>query len=395
MNLCRACLSSDVELVTIDDSFVCDYNLLTNLNVKLLDGKSQRFCHTCVETVNYFIEFRNKCTSSELTLQQTCSSQVIKIENQVQDEDDIQTVIKGEIKLEKYDVTYNEFDGKPEDDDECDIKLETKYDLPQKKTKKRVKKKKSVSKKILNVKSRNSTTNDNYIKIISDNPACGLCGKLFDDICLLKKHLAEHKTDHSCQLCPDTRFEEWPQLLAHRLLHTVKYQQCHLCDQRFRSHTHLEYHYWKVHCDVNKAALACKHCPRKFSSPRKLSKHIWRSHSSRKYVCDICSKEYNNKKMLEIHITGHGDVRRYVCNLCGYRSKFRTGLHAHTVRRHSPHKCICNICERAFADHEKMAKHVCTEVSKICPVCGKNLRKGERSRMLATGATCGSPATTT
>ncbi|KAI8422337.1 hypothetical protein MSG28_006203 [Choristoneura fumiferana] len=89
--------------------------------VKLLDGKSQRFCHTCVETVNYFIEFRNKCTSSELTLQQTCSSQV-------QDEDDIQTVIKGEIKLEKYDVTYNEFDGKPEDDDECDIKLETKYE---------------------------------------------------------------------------------------------------------------------------------------------------------------------------------------------------------------------------------------------------------------------------
>lgn len=46
------------------------------LQVQLLDGKSQHFCQTCVETVNYFIEFRNKCAASELTLQQTCSSQV-------------------------------------------------------------------------------------------------------------------------------------------------------------------------------------------------------------------------------------------------------------------------------------------------------------------------------
>lgn len=48
----------------------------------------------------------------------------------MEDGDNIETFVKGEIKNENDDSSYEvEFDAKPEYDDDCDIKLETKYGI--------------------------------------------------------------------------------------------------------------------------------------------------------------------------------------------------------------------------------------------------------------------------
>ncbi|XP_048001621.1 zinc finger protein 43-like [Leguminivora glycinivorella] len=377
MNLCRACLSSDKELFPSDDSFACNYNLLTNINVKYSDGKSQSFCQNCVEAVNCFIEFRNKCLSAEQTLLGIVE-QALKTESQ------LPQGIKTEIKCENEDfasdiyfddVLHESAEIKKE---ECSVHI--KKERPSRQCK--IKKTKYVKKKdysnILAGASAHET---------SGVPTCGLCGDEFKDAGTLRKHIGKHEIIQGCKFCPAT-FTSRAQMFAHRLLHTAHCQACHLCGIKFKSHTNLEFHYRNIHDRDKSDPLKCEKCDKTFITARKLRKHMWSLHSDKEFTCDICSKMFNNKTNLKTHVRSHSDVKPYVCDLCGYSSKYSSGLTAHNIRRHAPTKCICKVCGNAFKDAEKLARHSCTDTSQICPVCGKCVKRGLIRHMRAHSSEC-------
>ncbi|XP_063534676.1 zinc finger protein 85-like isoform X1 [Cydia strobilella] len=366
MNLCRACLSSDKELFPSDDNFACNYNLLTNINVKYSDGKPQSFCQNCIEAVNCFMEFRNKCISAEQTLLGIVE-QALKAKSHD---------IKIEIKCETEDfATDTYFDDELHDSAEkvgVEIKKECNNYVKEERPARRCKKKKIKKAK---KKDSFSTLTATSVQLTSNIPMCGLCGKEFKDAATLSKHVEEHEIAQGCKFC-QASFDHRAQLFAHRILHTVHSQGCHLCAIRFKSHANLEFHYRKIHYGEKNALLKCDLCVKKFTSPRKLAKHIWGLHGNKEFTCDICSKKFSNKANLKTHVLSHSDVKPHVCDLCGYSSKYASGLTAHNIRRHAPTKCICKICGNAYSDAERLARHSCTDTSQICPVCGKNVRRG-------------------
>lgn len=317
MNLCRACLSADKELFPFDDNFSCNYNLLTNINVKYSDGKPQSFCQNCIDAVNCFMEFRNKCISSEQTLLGIVE-QALKVESHG---------IKIEIKCETEDfATDTYFDDKLLDSAEnvgADIKKEEcNDDVKEERHTRRCKKKKIKKAKQKDSVSTHAVTS---VQLTSNIPMCGLCGKEFKDAATLSKHIEEHDIVQGCKFCQAT-FEHRAQLFAHRILHTVHSQGCHLCAIRFKSHANLEFHYRKIHFGEKNAMLKCDLCIKKFNNPRKLAKHIWSLHGNKEYTCDICSKKFSNKANLKTHVLSHSDVKPHVCDLCGYSSKYASGL---------------------------------------------------------------------
>ncbi|XP_049867840.1 zinc finger protein 260-like [Pectinophora gossypiella] len=382
MEACRACLVTEEEMIPLDETFVNAYNILTSLNIAILDAMPQYVCLTCVKAMRFCMEFRDKCITTETSLQeilletlksQDSHSNVLENKN---DMIDAQLNIKHEVKQEGNDDpvfddcldNYCHFN----EDLSYYVKLEETEDVKPKKRKYR--KKKCTA-------SRKSTTprKEQKIKIkigaSGTELACGLCKKTFLMSEDLRTHVESHKGDRTCTQCTEIH-DNWPSLLGHRFKHIPrKDQRCHMCWKSCLTCVHMEYHYMKEHCDGEKSKLSCKQCCRSYDTPRQLSKHVNHSHSDKCFICDYCSKTFNNKQRLITHLRSHSSNKTFVCDLCGFSCKHKSGLKDHTIRKHAPGKVTCKKCLRVFATAEDRDKHTCNTVTKICPICGIQVSK--------------------
>ncbi|XP_063822505.1 zinc finger protein ZFP2-like [Ostrinia nubilalis] len=389
MEICRACLSSKRGMIPFDDTLVTNYNLLTNLNVKLYDSMPQKLCPKCVVAVKSFIEFRENCVSSETKLLEDI--QLVrkpKNENlQTDAEPEIEISLKQEVKYENdyEDVDYIEEEYLNYED--CKLRLpikienETKPVLEQ--TKPIIEKKNSV--KIVKTRPKTKVQKIQKSKVIKPKKnapktrekinktwPCGICSKNFEDENTLKSHLETHMTGTECKICYE-RFNAWHSLLAHRLDHLPQHgRKCHLCNKRYRASMYLEYHFLKEHNDGKKVALKCKACNKEFKNPRRLNSHYNYAHIESKYFCDHCSKGYTSKSALKGHILGrHTDAKPHMCDMCGFRCKLKSNLNIHKTRRHSENKVItCKECDKLFKTQELYESHKCKVRHVMCPDCG-------------------------
>ncbi|CAD0199729.1 unnamed protein product [Chrysodeixis includens] len=395
MEICRVCLTTEKDVFPIDELFVINYNMLTNLNVTLLDGLPQCSCQTCSETVKSFIEFREKSITSEATLRNVICSEgvkeeneinILKLENKLIEADAFEsgdkslecgpTTIKKEIKLEEeatldnYEIDYDEYDDDfiKDDDDEEEIRP---IILKLKSTRKKSKiKKKSVKKHHLIENFTEKDTNLWY---------CGMCPKTFDNQTDLNTHIEVHKNCRRCELCQEN-LNSASQMFAHRIMHVPKKQQeCHICAKKYKSCLYLEFHYRNEHIEDDDPKLSCKHCNTKYSTPKKLSGHYVQVHSDIRFICDVCSKGFHSRANLKSHIKVHSDKKSYICDLCGFKCKQSTGLRDHKIRRHSAGKVICKNCKRPFENQFEFDKHKlsCFKKSKLtlCPICGRQFNR--------------------
>ncbi|PZC85127.1 hypothetical protein B5X24_HaOG202891 [Helicoverpa armigera] len=355
--VCRVCLSTEEQnLLPLDETFINNYNLLTNLNITLLDGMPQNSCRTCLDTVKCYIEFREKSISAEETLRELVLNKV-KSENKPSLEDrEISTTngdnddppVKSEIKEEAYDSMDDFYSEYVENVEDLIVKKdEDEYEVPTKKRRKRLtatKPRKTLAVK-KQIKSIRKTQKDEKPKLkeklkidLNNEKMCGICPKKFEDKNELKKHIDVHKNTRACVICGEQ-------------------------DKK----------------------LYCNQCPQVCPSPKKFTDHMKHVHSQiMKYFCDTCSKGFRCKSNLKSHIQSHNTNKSFVCDLCGFSCKQRNGLYDHKIRKHTPQRVYCKQCKRPFPNQLNYDNHKCRKVAAICPICGKEIRESNRlSRHMA------------
>ncbi|CAB3223786.1 unnamed protein product [Arctia plantaginis] len=403
MEMCRVCLSTEKGMQPLNEAFVIQYNLLTSLNISIMDGMPQYACETCLETVKYFKEFRDKSIASEATLRKIIFHNLKSEERNIEpkfeaqqkenletNEDGVQKFIKIEIKKENeadsdiaadnFDATFVEYEGSVshlvKDEDE----IEKLKDVQLKKLKKSKHKRKQKKKEFKSIEKTD----------LAEDWICGICPKAFKEKNDWKEHLDVHKDDRQCGLCKE-KSNSLSQLLAHRLTHVPpKQHKCHICNKRYKSCLYLEHHYRISHIHHDNPEVTCNICSSSFVTPKKLSSHIYHVHSSTRYYCDVCSKGFPCKTNLKSHIKQHNVIKAYVCDLCGFSCNYNSGLKDHKVRKHSQQKLNCKNCTRAFPSQEEFENHKCKEKLTICTICGLQLTGNSRmSRHMARHTTVG------
>lgn len=210
-------------------------------------------------------------------------------------------------------------------------------------------------------------------KCQKDRRFCHVCGKGFQYIGSLMKHIKTHQRTTGCSICGIT-FQSTKELIGHL-------QGCHkiicfcsICDKTFASSRCLRLHE-KIHKDIKE--FACQECGRTFHRREHLTVHV-RTHSGEKpYHCDICGKAFSQSQNLTIHKRGHSGEKPYHCALCG--KLFNTSSHLKThMRYHSGEKPYqCDICGKGFRQSGQMTRHRTTHTGErpyACPLCGMRYR---------------------
>lgn len=373
MEMCRVCLTAGNGMDPLDECFIIQYNLLTDLNIALLDGMPQFSCKSCLQTLKCFIEFREKAIASERTLREIIYSDV-KAENKhiveecktEMENESLKNEIKCEIKLEREEDNDSTLDT-PFEEYMGDLNNLIKDDDTKRK---KTRKKKKKDKKTL------PQANEN----ISDDVRwfCGICPETFEDKIEIQKHLDIHNKDRQCELCKE-KVNSLSQLLAHRLMHVPPKQfNCHICAKRYRSCLYLEHHYRNVHIESDDPRVECKLCQATYNTAKRLSTHMIQVHSSMRFYCDVCSKGFSNKTSLRSHIQQHSEIKCFVCDLCGFSCNYSGGLKDHKIRRHSPKKIYCKNCTRPFSNQLDYDRHKCKSKLKVCPICGVQITGSSR-----------------
>ncbi|XP_022818092.1 zinc finger protein 883-like isoform X1 [Spodoptera litura] len=403
--MCRLCLSTENIMFPLDESFVLNYNLLTNLKITLSDEKPQYSCIPCLDNVKCYIVFREKCIKTETILEEmvnevkkedekskqeiiTKEKLEIEIEGRLEmddkppvygDEDvdeNMVYVIKEEIKeesdykLDDYDVIYS--------DSDTYVDINNVLNKKEKVIKKHLNKKdKRNNKQVSTLNKVNTKKKKRVTEVEPDQWYCGICPKVFDSKTEMYQHIDSHKTERQCGLCK-VLVNSLSQLYAHRLKHVPSAQyKCHICNKTYKSDVYLEFHYRNVHIEEDDKRLTCGICHLIFGSPKRLCYHMSGVHpkTESNYICDVCSKGFQNKTALKSHIRSHGLTKWYTCNLCDFSCKQSSGIVDHKKRKHNPQKVICKNCKKIFHNQKEYDEHKCKHImGSLCPICGIQIK---------------------
>ncbi|KAF9414339.1 hypothetical protein HW555_007736 [Spodoptera exigua] len=319
--MCRLCLSTQNIMFPVDESFVINYNLLTNLNITLSDGKPQYSCITCMENVKCFIE-------------------------EVDDFDD---------KLDDYDVTDSNFDDNLEINNSLDKKDKSSSNVLKKNCK-------LVSENVSNLyhmKTKKKYMKKRETQVEPNQWYCGICPKEFYSISEMNQHVDSHKNERQCDICK-VKVNSLSQLYAHRLNHVpVSQYKCHICNKTFKSNIYLEFHYRNIHIEEDDKRLSCDKCNILFSSPKRLCYHF-----------------FQKKQALRSHIRSHGLTKSFTCDMCDFSCKQGSGILDHKKRKHNPQKVNCNNCKKIFVNQNEYDKHTCKHnIKSLCPICGVQIKR--------------------
>ncbi|XP_033500187.1 uncharacterized protein LOC117268098 isoform X2 [Epinephelus lanceolatus] len=182
---------------------------------------------------------------------------------------------------------------------------------------------------------------------------CHICGKGFQYIGSLMKHMNTHERKINCTVCGKT-YHSTKQLIAHVKSHHSKTSFCDICGKTFAN-----VHCLRVHDKMHKGIkeFACEECGKTFSQKGHLIVHV-RTHSGEKpYKCDTCGKAFSQSQSLTIHKRIHSGEKPYGCDLCGKQFITRSHLKVH-MRFHTGEKPYpCDVCDKQFSHRAVMSIH--------------------------------------
>ncbi|XP_059204170.1 zinc finger protein 397-like [Centropristis striata] len=206
-----------------------------------------------------------------------------------------------------------------------------------------------------------------------DRSFCHFCGKGFQYIGSLMKHIKTHENNFDCTVCGVT-CKTTRELLSHvKRFHNKSYF-CDVCGKTFANIRRLRLHE-KIHTGIKD--FVCQECGKTFNRSEHLIVHV-RTHSGEKpYHCDVCGKAFTQSQNLTIHKRSHSGEKPYQCGLCG--KLFNTSSHLKThMRYHSGEKPYpCDICGKCFRQSGQMTRHRTTHTGErpySCHVCGMRYR---------------------
>ncbi|XP_054463629.1 zinc finger protein with KRAB and SCAN domains 8-like isoform X1 [Anoplopoma fimbria] len=202
---------------------------------------------------------------------------------------------------------------------------------------------------------------------------CHFCGKGFQYIGSLMKHIKTHENNLDCTVCGVTCLSS-NELITHVEGCHNKTYFCDICGKTFANIRCLRLHE-RIH--TGKKEFVCQECGKTFYRREHLIVHV-RTHSGEKpYHCDICGKAFSQSQNLTIHKRSHSGEKPYQCGLCG--KLFNTSSHLKThMRYHSGEKPYpCDICGKRFSQSGQMTRHRTTHTGERpygCRVCGMRYR---------------------
>ncbi|XP_014679302.1 PREDICTED: zinc finger protein 585B-like [Priapulus caudatus] len=195
---------------------------------------------------------------------------------------------------------------------------------------------------------------------------CKICKKSFTRKTSLSRHMALHEGRFQCQIC-DRKFSRRDILDDHVCINLGKSQQakCDICGRIFNNmmelYRHLQTHLSSHHCSK---------CQRKFSTVKELESHAC-SYSECQYFCKLCYKAFNTQKLLDRHSNKHKG--RFICNLCNKTYTSKSSLENHSCAVTPRDKVFgCDICEKKFAKEKYLTKHLPLHTGEFaCEICKK------------------------
>ncbi|EDV30334.2 uncharacterized protein Dana_GF22998 [Drosophila ananassae] len=145
---------------------------------------------------------------------------------------------------------------------------------------------------------------------------CHICGKTFQQLVVLQRHLRTHNQErHECQHCPKA-FRSESSLKSHLVVHSdlgLPFK-CDVCLKSFQNKANLKQHSRKH--DQKSTRHKCKDCQKSFLRQTTLRLHMKRHLARERQSCPLCDKSYNDADALARHLKQHKTGERYRCNLC-------------------------------------------------------------------------------
>ncbi|KAL3270833.1 hypothetical protein HHI36_021353 [Cryptolaemus montrouzieri] len=251
-------------------------------------------------------------------------------------------------------------------------------------------------------------------KDVKNNNECDLCGTLFNNKYLLKRHKKNvHATEknYKCDLCPSS-FVSPVYLNAHKKYHSgdrkhiclfcgkgyitasdlyhhekihanKREYTCSQCSKAFNTSSDLHKHKICVHVDRKLWKYSCNYCERKFPLKINLDAHIKTHTGEKNFSCHFCDKKCISRSALTRHLESHSNVKSFRCTLCSSGYKYQKSLDIHMMKSHGVgdvkiperiKKYFCHICPKSYYVNSKLEKHLRSHAGDRpfkCPNCEK------------------------
>ncbi|GBP10779.1 PR domain zinc finger protein 5 [Eumeta japonica] len=199
------------------------------------------------------------------------------------------------------------------------------------------------------------------------NKVCNVCGKTFDRVGDLKRHLIEHVIRANLLKNPVGR---------DGILHL----QCEIC--QVATFTKIDKYKAHLREHAKLTLYQCKFCDKSFSDSSNFSKHK-KVHGAPSFQCDLCQRKFNSKKMIAQHMEYHSNTEPILCQYCEKVFHFESSLKKHLKLVHNRNKTAqfrCKLCHQYFRSLKEKWDHEsgpCIASGKWLPTAYSVIRSSE------------------
>ena len=188
-------------------------------------------------------------------------------------------------------------------------------------------------------------------------PQCDECGKHFENLRYLKKHMKTHGDKiFECNDCEAGFSQSWG-LTAHTT-HThsgLKPFKCKECGVGFAAKQDLERH---IYTHTGEKPYKCKECGDGFTRSWGLNNHMHTHSNVKPFKCEECDAGFIVRQGLKRHMISHSGEKPFNCKECGARFSRSHALTIH-IRTHTGEKPFgCPYCDASFTENGQLRKHM-------------------------------------
>ncbi|XP_027776082.1 GDNF-inducible zinc finger protein 1 isoform X2 [Marmota flaviventris] len=191
------------------------------------------------------------------------------------------------------------------------------------------------------------------------------------------------KSNFQCSICEKAFLYEksfLKHIKHHHGVATEVVYRCDTCCQTFANRCNLKSHQRHVHS--SERHFPCELCGKKFKRKKDVKRHVVQVHEGggERHRCVQCGKGLSSKTALRLHERTHTGDRPYSCTECGAKFSQPSALKTH-MRIHTGEKpFVCDECGARFTQNHMLIYHKRCHTGErpfMCETCGKSFASKE------------------